>query len=257
MVAALRCVRPQFQWYQLAYATEIQLHDSIEGLSQKIVSITLHVVICTHVFLQHSMIFFFHHYELPAILQQAHLQEIRQQPPQLQQPVAEQTTLNGNRVVDARQPNLQDLQDLITELRDGAPRSNGTAPNLAGGMQDGTADTTTVPGSRPEGTNGTSIEQTTHCPDQSYQQIAPDQAPDGAVADFRRDSDTIRDDNPVQSAASSALDDCHKLVTDEPSANGIQDSSPDLTSLSSEADTSTHDGGIRCRKNFQQDSDRQ
>ena len=45
MVAVLRCVQPQFQWYQLAYATEmksIQLHDSIEGLSQKIVSITLH-----------------------------------------------------------------------------------------------------------------------------------------------------------------------------------------------------------------------
>ena len=32
------------QWYQLAYATEmksIQLHDSIEGLNQKLVSITL------------------------------------------------------------------------------------------------------------------------------------------------------------------------------------------------------------------------
>ena len=45
--AALRCVRPQFQWYQLAYATEmksIQLHDSIEGLSQKIVSIPLHYI---------------------------------------------------------------------------------------------------------------------------------------------------------------------------------------------------------------------
>ena len=30
MVAAMRCVRPQFQWYQLIYATEIksiQLHD--------------------------------------------------------------------------------------------------------------------------------------------------------------------------------------------------------------------------------------
>ena len=47
MVAALRCVRPQFQWYQLAYATEmksIQLHDSIEGLSQKVVSSTLHYI---------------------------------------------------------------------------------------------------------------------------------------------------------------------------------------------------------------------
>ena len=44
MVAALRCVRPQFQWYQLAYTEmkSIQLHDSIEGLSQKIVFITLH-----------------------------------------------------------------------------------------------------------------------------------------------------------------------------------------------------------------------
>ena len=43
MVAALRCVRPQFQWHQLTYATEIksiQLHDSIVRLSQKIVSFT-------------------------------------------------------------------------------------------------------------------------------------------------------------------------------------------------------------------------
>ena len=43
MVAALRCVRPQFQWCQLAYATEIksiQLHDSIVRLSQKVVSFT-------------------------------------------------------------------------------------------------------------------------------------------------------------------------------------------------------------------------
>ena len=47
MVAALRCVRPQFQWYQLAYATKIksiQLHDSIVRLSQKIVSFTLHYI---------------------------------------------------------------------------------------------------------------------------------------------------------------------------------------------------------------------
>ena len=47
MVAALRCVRPQFQWYQLAYAIEIksiQLHDSIVRLSQKIVSFTLHYI---------------------------------------------------------------------------------------------------------------------------------------------------------------------------------------------------------------------
>ena len=51
MVAALRCVRPQFQWYQLEYVTDmksIQLHDSIEGLSQKIVSITLHYVCGRH-----------------------------------------------------------------------------------------------------------------------------------------------------------------------------------------------------------------
>ena len=37
----------QFQWYQLAYATEIksiQLHDSIVRLSQKIVSFTLHYI---------------------------------------------------------------------------------------------------------------------------------------------------------------------------------------------------------------------
>ena len=54
MVAASRCVRPQFQWYQLAYATKwIQVHDSIEGLSQKIVSITLHYITLRYVTLRH------------------------------------------------------------------------------------------------------------------------------------------------------------------------------------------------------------
>ena len=47
MAAALRCVWPQFQWYQLAYATEIksiQLHDSIVMASpwDSIIYITLH-----------------------------------------------------------------------------------------------------------------------------------------------------------------------------------------------------------------------
>ena len=49
MVAALRCGRLQFQWYQLAYATEIksiQLHDSIVRLSQNTVSFTLHYITC-------------------------------------------------------------------------------------------------------------------------------------------------------------------------------------------------------------------
>ena len=43
----LGCVRPLFQWYQLAYATEIksvQLHDSIVSLSQKRVSFTSHYI---------------------------------------------------------------------------------------------------------------------------------------------------------------------------------------------------------------------
>ena len=56
MVAALRCVRPQFQWYQLAYATEIksiQLHDSIVRLSQKIVSFTLHYITSHHITSHH------------------------------------------------------------------------------------------------------------------------------------------------------------------------------------------------------------
>ena len=38
MVAVLRCVRPQFQWYRLAYATEIksiQLHDSYRRAQPK------------------------------------------------------------------------------------------------------------------------------------------------------------------------------------------------------------------------------
>ena len=43
MVAALRCVRPQFQRYQLAYATEmksIHLRNFIEGLSRYYTYIT-------------------------------------------------------------------------------------------------------------------------------------------------------------------------------------------------------------------------
>ena len=57
MVASLRCVRPQFQWYQLAYATEIksiQLHDSIVRLSQKIVSFTLHYITLHYITLHYK-----------------------------------------------------------------------------------------------------------------------------------------------------------------------------------------------------------
>ena len=56
MVAALRCVRPQLQWYQLACATEmesIQLHDCIVGLSQKIVFFTLHYITSHHITSHH------------------------------------------------------------------------------------------------------------------------------------------------------------------------------------------------------------
>ena len=49
MVAVFRCVRPQFHWYQLAYATEIksiQLHDCIRMVSpwDSIIYITLHLL---------------------------------------------------------------------------------------------------------------------------------------------------------------------------------------------------------------------
>ena len=49
MVAALRCVRPQFQWYQLAYATEmksIPLHDYRRAQPKDSIHyITLHICI--------------------------------------------------------------------------------------------------------------------------------------------------------------------------------------------------------------------
>ena len=41
--AALRCVRPQFKWYQLAYSTEI-MHESIVSPCHEIVSFTLHYI---------------------------------------------------------------------------------------------------------------------------------------------------------------------------------------------------------------------
>ena len=80
MVAALCCVQPQFQLYQLAHATEIksiQLHDSIVGLSQKIVSftlltlhyITLHYITLHYITLHYITLHYitFHHISLHCI----------------------------------------------------------------------------------------------------------------------------------------------------------------------------------------------
>ena len=65
MAAALRCVRPQFQWYQLAYTTEInsmQLHDSTEGFSQNIVSITLHYIKLHYITLHYITLHYIHYF---------------------------------------------------------------------------------------------------------------------------------------------------------------------------------------------------
>ena len=63
------CVRPQFQWYRLAYATEIksiQLHDFIVIASTWDRSVTLHYMKPTRI--QWIYVYFFRHYEKHQII---------------------------------------------------------------------------------------------------------------------------------------------------------------------------------------------
>lgn len=67
---------------------------------------------------QHSMIFFFHHYELPAILQQASIPERTDHG----RTPAPRTEANEEQVPNHDNNPLQELQDLMTDLQ-GEPQS--------------------------------------------------------------------------------------------------------------------------------------
>ncbi|KAL8596971.1 hypothetical protein ACOMHN_027917 [Nucella lapillus] len=61
-----------FYMYHFAfYAYHYRFNGQFSGLA----------LFTSWLFIQHSMVYFFHHYELPAILQQQHIQELLQQPP--------------------------------------------------------------------------------------------------------------------------------------------------------------------------------
>lgn len=92
-------------------------------------------LVTSWLFIQHSMIYFFHHYELPAILQQIRIQEMLLQNQQLGQ--GNQTTLQDN------------LNNNTTPATDGEP-GLANSPDMSGqpteasspGVQNGTSDPT-------------------------------------------------------------------------------------------------------------------
>ncbi|XP_043576955.1 membralin isoform X1 [Chiloscyllium plagiosum] len=92
-------------------------------------------LVTSWLFIQHSMIYFFHHYELPAILQQIRIQEMLLQNQQAGQ--ANQTTLqdnlNNNTALDSTQPSPTDPGNHLTAGTD-APQLTGT-PSLADSIQ--------------------------------------------------------------------------------------------------------------------------
>lgn len=92
-------------------------------------------LVTSWLFIQHSMIYFFHHYELPAILQQIRIQEMLLQNQQAGQ--ANQTTLqdnlNNNTATESVQQNPTDPENLL-EPTPGPAQSN-DAPSLADSIQ--------------------------------------------------------------------------------------------------------------------------
>ncbi|XP_078411879.1 membralin isoform X2 [Cetorhinus maximus] len=94
-------------------------------------------LVTSWLFIQHSMIYFFHHYELPAILQQIRIQEMLLQNQQAGQ--ANQTTLqdnlNNNTATDSPQPSPTDPGNPLI-AGSGAAQLSGT-PSLADSIQPG------------------------------------------------------------------------------------------------------------------------
>ncbi|XP_048415803.1 membralin isoform X2 [Stegostoma tigrinum] len=92
-------------------------------------------LVTSWLFIQHSMIYFFHHYELPAILQQIRIQEMLLQNQQAGQ--ANQTTLqdnlNNNTAIDSAQPSPADTGNHLTAGSDAAQLSG--TPSLADSIQ--------------------------------------------------------------------------------------------------------------------------
>ncbi|XP_059847511.1 membralin isoform X1 [Hypanus sabinus] len=92
-------------------------------------------LVTSWLFIQHSMIYFFHHYELPAILQQIRIQEMLLQNQQAGQ--ANQTTLqdnlNNNTATESVQQNPTDPGNLLESTP--GPAQLNDAPSLADSIQ--------------------------------------------------------------------------------------------------------------------------
>ncbi|XP_051893997.1 membralin [Pristis pectinata] len=92
-------------------------------------------LVTSWLFIQHSMIYFFHHYELPAILQQIRIQEMLLQNQQAGQ--ANQTTLqdnlNNNTAMESVQQNPTDPDNLLESTP--GPAQLNDAPSLADSIQ--------------------------------------------------------------------------------------------------------------------------
>ncbi|XP_072100230.1 membralin isoform X1 [Mobula birostris] len=92
-------------------------------------------LVTSWLFIQHSMIYFFHHYELPAILQQIRIQEMLLQNQQAGQ--ANQTTLqdnlNNNTATESVQQNPMDPGNLLESTP--GPAQLNDAPSLADSIQ--------------------------------------------------------------------------------------------------------------------------
>lgn len=92
-----------FLYHFAFYAYHYRFNGQYSGLA----------LICSWLFIQHSMIYFFHHYELPSILQQAHIQQIiinaqeqahNQQPPENNND--DENNSSDSNLVQASQSNL-------------------------------------------------------------------------------------------------------------------------------------------------------
>lgn len=97
-----------FLYHFAFYAYHYRFNGQFSGLA----------LLTSWLFIQHSMIFFFHHYELPAILQQASIPE-RTDHSRTPAPRAE---ANEEQAPNQDNNPLQELQDLMTELQ-GEPQS--------------------------------------------------------------------------------------------------------------------------------------
>lgn len=143
-----------FLYHFSFYAYHYRFNGQYSGLA----------LVTSWLFIQHSMIYFFHHYELPAILQQARIQQILAQSQQQQQQQQRQDANNQPAMAE----NTGNSANNETTPNETIPETNSAA--VAGTSDNGLTSTDSLDSTQSSETSSPSADNRDNCPTQDSTQ---------------------------------------------------------------------------------------